>query len=161
MDGGACWRDIPQSSVAPNWSFGIHLLASSSASLTSSGVSTRGSIVLITPTKAICIRPGLVQQLLNDARSSRGCWAHLHHTLGIPPDGFGDLFVHPLLVGLTRGLDEKVTSVDLEYAWQQFRVVDLSRMCRVALAARAGVNANVYAFFGRKTIKDSIQCRSV
>ncbi len=54
----------PQSSVVPNCSIGIYSAASKTRSHTSSGVSTRGLIGSITPTKTRW--PGLSNSLISD-----------------------------------------------------------------------------------------------
>lgn len=67
-----------------------------------------------------------------------------------------NLLVHLFLVLFTRTLDKEVSRINLEQAGQKLVVRDLGAVDAVAVASRAGVDANVLALFGAEAGKNSV-----
>lgn len=82
----------------------------------------------------------------------------LFDALGVLADRLADLFVHFFLVLFRRQLDEEVTGVHLEHGREQFVVVDVEGVHGVAVAAGAGVDADVFALFRGEAVEDSGRC---
>lgn len=83
-------------------------------------------------------------------------FAYLLHAVGILPDVLPDLLVHLLLVRLAGQLDQKVAGVHLEHAGQELVVVNVLAVDAVAVAAGAGVDADVLALVGGEAVEDLV-----
>ena len=79
----------------------------------------------------------------------------MRYAVGVGAQGGGDLLVNGGLVGLRSELDEEVASVYGEEGGEEVGVGDFVGVDGVAVAAWAGVDADVCAFGCGKTVKDS------
>ena len=73
---------------------------------------------------------------------------NLLHALGVATDRLSDLLVHARFVLFGRELDEEIAGVDGEEGGQKVAVGHVVGMDGVAVAAGAGVDADVGAFGG-------------
>ena len=106
-------------------------------------------ILLNPPTRLLQIPRHLLRTLhLGVQRARDPNERNLLHALGVPTDGLSDLLVDTRLVLLGRELDEEVARVDGEEGGQEVAVGYFVGMDGVAVAAGAGVDADIGAFGG-------------
>lgn len=79
---------------------------------------------------------------------------YLFDTTGIFADMLSNRSVYLLTILLRRELDQEVPCIDVKQRWQQLVIIDIQRVYRIAIAARACVQANVDSFFGAEAAKD-------
>jgi hypothetical protein len=81
----------------------------------------------------------------------------LLYAVGILANSLSNLLVNLGFVLFRSKLDQEVSSVHAEHAWQQFVVIDIEAVHAVTVSARAGVNADVLTLLGGKTVKQSAE----
>lgn len=81
---------------------------------------------------------------------------NLFHALGVATDGVSDLLVDARFVLLGRELDEEVAGVHGEEGGQQVAVGNFVGMDRVAVAAGAGMDADVGALRSGEAGQDAV-----
>ena len=65
---------------------------------------------------------------------------------------FAKQFIDAFLVWLAGKLNQEITGIHFEHARQQFGIIDVGAVRRVAIAARTRVNTDVLSLVRRKTV---------
>ena len=81
---------------------------------------------------------------------------HLRDAVGIGADARRDVLVDLLLVPLALELDHEIAGIELEHARQQVVVGHVGAVHRIAVAAGAGVDADVHPFLRREAVEHSV-----